>query len=189
MNKGTRKRILPILIQRDGRRCNVCKDTERELVIDHIDNDDSNNELSNLQVLCRRHNYLKNPRRKKGNHSHVCVCVGVCVCGNVSASVDRLEQRKSAELEKSQVAEPSFRHWLYWEMKQQGMMKAEDALNAGAEVAQCSQETVRRYLKKVCSIAGMYDVVDGLIQFKHNYANHFNGRKGNATKNNTSTKG
>jgi len=180
MNKATRRRLFPVLAKRDDERCNVCKEegTERSLIIDHIDNDDSNNVLTNLQLLCRRHNYLKNPRRKKGDHSHK----------SVSVCVRKHDQTISAELEKNRSTEPTFRHWLYWAVKTGGAISFGEAVDAGAEVAMCSQESIKRYIRKVCSTAGMYGLVNGEIVFKPKFAHHSsNGRYSHET--NTSTKG
>jgi hypothetical protein len=52
------------------RRCNKKgvfikkKESDLLLLIDHIDNDNDNNDLDNLQLLCRSCNGLKNPRGK-----------------------------------------------------------------------------------------------------------------------------
>lgn len=62
--------LLP-LIKLRGRECEQCKNTEWlgqpiNLEIHHIDGDHSNNDLSNLQLLCPNcHSYTENFRRKK----------------------------------------------------------------------------------------------------------------------------
>jgi len=65
MNKKTHDKLYDIIAKRDGECCHFCekKPPEHQLVIDHKDNDNSNNELYNLQLLCRACNYKKNPRR------------------------------------------------------------------------------------------------------------------------------
>jgi len=62
MNGVTRKKLFPLIATRDGEYCRCCGalPDERQLVIDHKDNDNSNNNLTNLQLLCRTCNYLKN---------------------------------------------------------------------------------------------------------------------------------
>ncbi len=71
MNGITRKKLYPIIVSRDGEYCKCCGvlSTEQQLVIDHKDNDNSNNGLLNLQLLCRTCNYLKNPRQPLDNVS------------------------------------------------------------------------------------------------------------------------
>ena len=53
-----------MLVKRDGERCKNCSCTskERQLVVDHIDNNNNNNKLDNLQLLCRRCNFFKDSR-------------------------------------------------------------------------------------------------------------------------------
>ena len=49
-----------------------------------------------------------------------------------------------------------------------------DAIDSGAEVVGCSQHTIQRYLRKLCSKAGMFKVTkegdDRWIVFKDDYA-------------------
>ena len=66
MNGRTRKKLYMIIVKRDGEFCKFCgrSPPEVNLVIDHKDNDNSNNFLGNLQLTCRSCNYKKNPRRQ-----------------------------------------------------------------------------------------------------------------------------
>ncbi len=65
MNGIMRKKLYRIIAERDGEYCKCCGKlpSEGQLVIDHRDNNEKNNDLANLQLLCRSCNYLKNPRR------------------------------------------------------------------------------------------------------------------------------
>ena len=150
MNSRDRKRSYAILKERDGERCRICRrrGNYQTLVIDHIDNDNDNNELWNLQLLCRLDNYFKNPR-SLGNQSTLCV------------SVDEADGPKvtTAEYEKNLRSEPMFRHWIYDFLKKHNEIEHTEAIDSGAEIVQCSQETIKRYLRKMCSKAGILMLV------------------------------
>ena len=81
-----------------GEFCMMClaSHTERELVIDHIDNDNSNNNPNNLQFLCRSCNYKKNPRFAEREP--------LDVCGGGCDSLDR-----ETEITINREKEPKFR--------------------------------------------------------------------------------
>ena len=77
MNSRTRQISYEYLKLRDGEYCRICgvSDENKLLIVDHIDNDTSNNTPKNLQLLCRRCNYNKNPRQVKAEPLDN---VGVC---------------------------------------------------------------------------------------------------------------
>jgi len=54
MNGRRRKRARKFLIERDGNVCKKCRVSgkKKKLVIDHIDNNNSNNNYDNMQLLC-----------------------------------------------------------------------------------------------------------------------------------------
>ena len=62
MNGRTRTKFYGLLSDRDGDHCAFCRisATKKQLVIDHIDYDNSNNDMVNLQLLCRRCNHIRN---------------------------------------------------------------------------------------------------------------------------------
>lgn len=69
MNKRTRDLVYPLLKSRLGEQCMICRKDlfalkelgfAAELCIDHIDNNNGNNSLSNLQFLCKSCNTKKN---------------------------------------------------------------------------------------------------------------------------------
>ena len=69
MNQRVRAKVYPILVSRMGEACTDCgvglfelKELGKQpiLVIDHIDNNNSNNSLMNLRLLCRACNTKKN---------------------------------------------------------------------------------------------------------------------------------
>jgi len=65
MNGPTRKKLYTRIAERDGEFCQKCEklSSEGQIIVDHIDNNNSNNSFENLQLLCRSCNYKKNPRR------------------------------------------------------------------------------------------------------------------------------
>jgi len=68
LNSRQRKRIYKLLVDRDCEKCNLCdrKPPEvKKLIIDRIDNQGGYEDLSKLQFLCYRCNYLKNPRKQE----------------------------------------------------------------------------------------------------------------------------
>lgn len=146
MNSRTRKKLYPIISKRDGEICRICKipATEKQLQIDHKNNDNSDNELENLQLLCKSCNYLKNPRKQSVDN----LCVSVC----------EEERPLPPEMVENRRMEPRFRRWAYGKVIILGKIRYEDALNAGAEYIGASTETVKRYLRKMTSSEGLYDI-------------------------------
>lgn len=139
MNGPTRKRIYAELVIRDGEYCRGCGKLphEGQLVVDHRDNDTSNDNLNNYQLLCRRCNYLKNPRRPFDK----------CVSEN------EIHETPS-EIEINKAKEPKFREYVYWRLNEKGMQPFDDLVFSGAEFVGIASETAKRYLNKMCSLEG-----------------------------------
>jgi hypothetical protein len=171
MNSRTRKKVYAHLASLYGERCAICKrkGTIDTLQIDHIDNSNHNNppdDLSNYQLLCASDNSRKNPRGKGKR-------------GRLSEGAIEIEKKRvlSAEMEKNEESESIFRHWLYKEMTTKGEMLLQSTIHSAAEEAHCSQQSVTRYMQKVCSDAGMYQVFMGpeekkMISFRPEYEKH-----------------
>ena len=140
MNGPTRKKLYLEMADGEGEFCRMCGVTakKRQLVIDHKDNNNSNNRLDNRQFLCRPCNYKKNPRRP------VDECVSDCEEG--------VEQ---SELEKNRQREPEFRKFTYHELNESGRLPELDVINSGAEAVGISPVTAKRYLNKMCSSVGI----------------------------------
>ena len=66
MNSKTRRKFYGMLVHRDEEYCKFygMLSDEGQLIVDHKDNNPLNNDPLNLQLLCRRCNYLKNPRKE-----------------------------------------------------------------------------------------------------------------------------
>jgi len=135
------------LINKSGNVCQNCGALGelRQLVIDHIGNNNSNNNPENLQLLCRTCNYTKDSRKS------------VDMCVRTSPSIS---QNSSLKINKEK--EPKFRKWIMEELKSSGAvdgtkMSARYIINNGAEKIGMSQVTAKRYLEKMCSHAGSLD--------------------------------
>jgi hypothetical protein len=155
MSGPKRKRFYDILARRDGEYCFIGGEpgTRETLEIDHADGDRSHNCLPNLHLVCPSINSMKNPRGR-GKKKLSSVCVSVCE--------DELEPAPpaSAEFRKNLQSEPAFRHFLFIEVWRRGMVPIDELIDCGAAAARCSQETVKRYLRKECSHVRLYEVVD-----------------------------
>jgi len=142
MNKKTRDKLYPIIAKRDGEYCKCCGKlpNEGKLEIDHRDNNNSNNSLTNLQLLCRSCNYLKNPRKEP---------------------FDLCESEKGYDLEescmtKNKRTEPAFRKFILEEIDKSDWhsLNWSEAIDMGAEKIGISQMTAERYLKKMITKYG-----------------------------------
>ena len=143
MNKDTHDKLYPIIKERDGEFCRGCGKILKEIkeehfLIDHKDNDNGNNKLDNLQLLCRSCNYFKNPRTE-------------------ISELDELEI--SSELKKGEIMENEFRKWVFGRVVLEGNLLVEEAVYAGAELIKGSPVSTQRYVKKMKSTAGIYEVV------------------------------
>jgi hypothetical protein len=152
MNGPTRKKKYIQLVKRDGEFCRNCKKypPEVNLVIDHIDNNNRNNFLDNLQLLCRSHNYFKDPRRP----------LDECVS----------EDENPTEISINRTKEPCFRKYAYERMDEDEFIRELDLIDSGAEHCGVSSETARRYLRKMCSSEGKFErykrVTGWIIKYK-----------------------
>lgn len=144
-----------MLVKRDGEYCRCCGklSNEGQLIVDHKDNDNGNNDLNNLQLLCRTCNYLKNPRREPLD----------IVC-------EKLEQEAENEIEISKRKEPLFRKYVSRLVADRIEVPQKEIIYSGAEEIRISPVTAKRYLDKMCSSRGIYERINRvstvLIKFK-----------------------
>jgi hypothetical protein len=124
-------------------RCKFCgrfvAKNRKVTLIDHIDNDPTNDELSNRQLIHRRCNYLKDPRGKRPIES---------------PREDGDDDQMSGELRKNRVAEPLFIRWMLDFIRKNGPQQKDALIDAGAYVANISTVTAERYLRKQTSSMG-----------------------------------
>jgi hypothetical protein len=142
MNKRTRDRLYPIISKRDGNYCKCCGKlpNEVQLILDHRDNDNCNNSHTNLQLLCRSCNYIKNPRKES---------LDMCVSDNYVG----LEE---SSLAKNKRTEPIFREFVLEEIDSADcqMLEWNEMIDMSAEKIGLSQMTAERHLKKMVSKYG-----------------------------------
>jgi len=133
-------------LKKFGAYCRGCQalESEKELIIDHKDNNNSNNHPSNLQFLCRSCNYIKNPRLAEREP--------LDVCGGVCDSLDR-----ETEITINREKEPKFRKYVELIVGEEKQVPQQDLINGGAEYCGCSPKTTRRYLEKLTSSEGRYE--------------------------------
>ena len=140
---------LQIMIKQGGEYCVSCGKNKQALIqdgqsptlcIDHINNDNSVNELSNLQFLCRSCNTKKNHPRTS----------------------EPYERTLTPEMASGKRFEKDFRRWVagfFMENENIGL-EYSFLVNSGAEKVGCSPETLKRYLNKMTSNEGMYEWFD-----------------------------
>lgn len=143
MNGKTRKKLYRLIASRDGEFCKQCEklSSQGQLVIDHINNNNCNNSLDNLQLLCRACNYKKNPRRP----------VDLCVSNDTNSKDDSISINRSTE--------PQFREFVYNELDNENQVLLDDLIASGAEFVGISVETAKRHLKKMLSKYGKLERV------------------------------
>ena len=144
MNSRMRKKVYAYL-KKFGVYCRGCQalESEKELIIDHKDNNNSNNHPSNWQFLCRSCNYIKNPRLAE--REPLDVCGGEC---------DLFSE--PTEISINREKEPEFREYVIQQVARNGPMKRRELVNAASERVGISQKTATRYLDKMCSYEGEF---------------------------------
>ena len=142
MNSRQRHKAYSYLKTRFGAYCRGCQalESERELVIDHRDNNNFNNHSNNWQLLCRSCNYIKNPRLVERP---------LDVCGGGCDSLDR-----ETEITINREKEPKFLEYVEFRVGEEKKVPQQDLINSGAEYCGCSIKTTARWLAKMTSSQG-----------------------------------
>ena len=148
LNSRQRQGLYNLLLARvGGEICQLCGRTRVQLikaglspnlVIDHKNNNNSDNRLSNLQFLCHSCNTKKN-----------------------HPTLEEPQQRvMTPEMALGRSYEKRFRRWvsgLIQTPDNHGILAYDFLVHSGAEQIGCSPETIKRYLKKMTSQAGAYE--------------------------------
>ena len=144
MNSRQRLKAYSYLKTRFGAYCRGCQalESERELVIDHRDNNNFNNHSNNWQLLCRSCNYIKNPRLVERP---------LDVCGGGCDSLDR-----ETEITINREKEPKFRKYVELRVGEEKQVPQQDLIHSGAEYCGCSIKTTARWLAKMTSTEGIF---------------------------------
>lgn len=133
MNKRLHDILYPILEKRQGKICIMCnKEKPKELFIDHIDNNNSNNDITNLQLLCRSCNTKKNHPR-------------IIEPTLRNASPEFLAGKKNYRKAKKYVT------GLLLDPNEHGALLLDVLIDDVANYVDCSQTQVKNYIKKMCS--------------------------------------
>lgn len=155
---------------------------EQVLELNHKDGNPLHNEPSNWNLLCKACNLwavadgVAQMRVRVRIEDRVAVGEkrderdSGCGDGSVRQMVsstrrDRaLNSEKGATLEVNAICEPVFRAYVLERVVKEKKSPYDDLIDSGAEVAHCSQDTCKRYLRKMCSTEAhllVLDVVDG----------------------------
>ena len=122
-------------------------DDGRQGVIDCIKNDGDHSSIELLQLLCRSCNRIKNPKKPD--------------------SMKFLQMSHSEK--KNLITETRVRGWLIKQVAEnKGRYELDDAKNAAAEKYNCSPMTTTRYLEKMTSSQGPFDIAGEYLIFKTN---------------------
>lgn len=145
-----------------------------DLEIDHIDHDPKNNTLDNLRLLCRKHNASRRgawrkPRDSVTGHKQTdrqtdrtpaikASCNSSCVTTGekqraIAARVAG-DERTPPELRRSLALRLDFECWVLSELAAGAGMPYADAVNGGAYLFRCSEQTTASYLRALCSRYG-----------------------------------
>jgi hypothetical protein len=174
-NPATRFWVYKFLCTRDGSKCVLCgaSDKEKELVIDHIDENPMNWSPENLRLLCRSCNGLefwRNMKQReppKNDLSHEMTIItpkrerarSMGMDGERNDNLLEQETTGSLELKINRDKEPAFRGWVMQKLIIDGRLSVRDAVNGGAEKIEISPLTARRYLQKMASSEGPLTIV------------------------------
>ena len=145
---------------RDGLNCQRCKQPSDLLDIDHVDGNPTNDDPSNLRLLCRSCNTSGAIRRAQGLVSFL-EREGEKGTSDRPPSVDPTSMvrskvnysRGSAEMQVNDIAETDFRNWAFAFLLNKGDAgyPLEDLVSDGAEMTGTSINAVRNYLAKMLS--------------------------------------
>ncbi|MEO9276703.1 MAG: HNH endonuclease signature motif containing protein [Nitrososphaera sp.] len=141
MNKKQHDYWYPLIVKKQyGEYCVRCKKDrfilgmlgyDNKLCIDHIDNNNSHNEISNLQFLCKSCNTKKDHPANEPFRRDV----------PIEFEVGRKNMAKTRNYVFGLLIDPS----------QNGAIYIPDLVDDLAEYLDCSQQAVRNYLRRMCS--------------------------------------
>lgn len=140
MNKQTHDQLYPQIKERLGEMCMACKrdpfilsslNKNPQMVIDHIDNNNENNAIENLQFLCRGCNTLKNHWR------HMPFIEDLADSPTYKKS--KQNEFRFRQYVMGRLLEPEANYYIHL-----------DSLIAdGAEFCQCSEQAIKNYIHKM----------------------------------------
>jgi len=139
MNGETTKRKRQMLITNSGEYCVCCGalPNESTIVINRKDNNNKNNAIENLQLMCRS---CVNSKNNTSKHDDLCVKTKE----ETSISINREKQSK-------------FYNFVYNHLDKHENLPYKELMYSGAEHLDLSPATTERYLQKMTSAYGKLD--------------------------------
>lgn len=165
LNSRQRRKWYEFLVKRDGEQCKQCgrkpPNEVKKLVIDRIDNK-GEYVPENIQLLCYRCNYLKNPRMKKTEPLDL--CVRECVNVNLNEVKDmnlreKEELEPKSEIEINREKEPEVREYVIKRVQKEKEVPWKDLIDSAAEIVDLSPITAQRHINKLVSSEGPLEKV------------------------------
>lgn len=146
INPKINNKIYPGLAAIQGEYCRNCgklpKETpQNQLFVNFKDENQSNEDIANLQILCSECTSLKFFRE--------------------IPDLEFDNRTATPEMKKNIRMEPLFRNWLSGMVQLHHKIAVSEAIDSGAEYVDGSPETIKRYLKKLTSKTGNYRIVLG----------------------------
>lgn len=181
-----RRIIYAFLAARDGEYCLRCAyegkrrgPPDDPLEIDHADGDPENWDPANLHLLCGGCNLILRGKSSEDHRTllriygakNVCVRVSECESDATRwarSAVDYLSG--SPEMQANSYYEVHYRNWMIEIVTRFKKLSQDEAIHSGAEMVGCSPASAGRYLKKMCSAAGIFEKYrddDGIIQVRY----------------------
>lgn len=144
MNPSSRLRWIEYLIEKNGQMCGICKEKLTDyakIIIDHIDNtehtDKDGIKGGNLQLLCRSCNTSKNPPY---------------------SDLKGMDQQFTAAMKIHRSRFRLFAQWLWDQIRVNGNISYDEAIDSGSYVCKCSTETIKRYLRTLCASKADFEI-------------------------------
>lgn len=183
LNSTQKRKARELCRERDGDKCSIgirCnnitgdeyrKQSGHDFDLHHLDRNRENNPVdgSNHALACHPCNCAQDPRGKttrpkfskfRNLKNRVSKNEGERVWDGEREWRWSDEKAKPATMKKNEQAEPLFKMGVIKMVREQGgISKRKDLLDAGAEIAGCSQATAARYLDKMCSYFGKFQYV------------------------------
>lgn len=137
LNKTERDRFYPELVRRDGEFCQYCQRTRTEVGILEIHETKYERplKLENMKLFCHGCNHLN----------------------LFSKQTIQAAENATPEHKKNMIKEPYFRQWILGKMYENNYhYPLDEIIDSGAYIVGVSTETIKRYLRPLCSDDGPF---------------------------------
>lgn len=145
--------------------CYICKKPLVEAkrmtyVIEHIDNNPKNNEISNLNISCRSCNKKKDISLIYKAHKVKGLTLNYIYTDARKKMLNDRLRIDSMAMAKHIHGEPIFRDFAVQIVKQKGIIRADELVNAGCELAGIQPKKGYEYLSKMTSLTGELEIIE-----------------------------